>query len=89
MKEYTFLMTTSWRSKHIKANTLREAFKKAKIWLEYQKNFGNTTIKESVSGKEHQTIGEFTGQYQDCKENDCVMSGWKGIKDKKILSQLK
>ena len=81
MKEYTFLMTTSFRSEHIKAHTLREAFKKVKIWHEYHKNFGSEQLKKN--------LGDLNGSYQDAKDDDFVMSGWKQIKDKKIIKQLK
>jgi len=72
MKEYTFLLSKSFRSEHVKANTLREAWGLTKQWY------------KTLSPERKERAGSLTPCYQDCKEGDCVMSGWKQTLDKRI-----
>ncbi|MBA7587632.1 hypothetical protein ES708_29663 [subsurface metagenome] len=72
MREYTFLLSKSFRSKHVKANTLREAWRLTKQWY------------KALSPESKERAGSLTRSYQDCQEGDYVMSGWKQTLDKRI-----
>jgi len=72
MKEYTFLGSHSFRSQHVRAHTLREAWRVTKQWY------------NSLSLEQREHMGHLTHSYQDAKDGDMVMSGWKFTRDKKI-----
>lgn len=75
MREYTFLMSDSTRTPHVKAKNLRTAWKLTKIWHRNETLFRNPKL------------GELTSTYQTCGANDYVMSGWKDTHDKQIKEQ--
>lgn len=64
MREYTFLGTKSFRSEHIKAKNIREAWKKTKLWY------------LNLDKTEKEFFGDLTTTYQYAKENDFYMSNW-------------
>lgn len=76
-REYTFYLTEGFRTYHVKANTLREAWRKTvKYYLGHPK-----TMK---------VLGNLTSMYQSQKHHeDYVLSGWKCTKDKQILNHEK
>jgi len=76
MREYTFLLSSSFRTPHIKAKSLREAYGITKIWYFYQKLFGEKGIKEH--------LGKLTPIYQYANREDYVMSGWLSSNDKSL-----
>jgi len=73
MREYTFLLSNSFRSTHVKARTLREAWNKTNQW------YTALSMEEKAHG------GILTHTYQDCRINDYVLSGWKQSTDKKLM----
>lgn len=70
MREYTFLMSDSFRTPHIFANNLREAWENAKEWHKQE--------------AKKRKLGELIPTYQSAGEGDYVMSGWRDIRDKAI-----
>lgn len=73
MREYTFLGSKSFRSEHVKAKNLREAFIKTKLWY--------FNLSEEMKSR----FGILRGQtYQWCGENDFIMSGWIYSRDNKL-----
>ena len=76
MREYTFLLSSNFRTPHIKANSLRRAYRMTRIWYLYQKIFGKKGIKER--------LGKLTPIYQYADPDDYVMSGWVSSNDKSL-----
>jgi hypothetical protein len=72
MREYTFLLSKSFRSEHVKAKDLREAWKLTKAWY------------NSLSSESKLQAGHLERIYQTCKDGDYVMSGWLATNDKHI-----
>lgn len=72
MQEYTFLLGHSFRSEHVKAKTLREAWSKTKKWY------------AQLSQEEKERAGSLVSLYQFAREGAYVMSRWLETRDKKI-----
>jgi len=72
MNEYTFLTSQSWRSEHVKARTMREAWRIAK------------KQHAALSVEERERYGSLIPHYQSAREGDMVMSGWIPSLDKSL-----
>lgn len=72
MPEYTFLLGHSFRSEHVKANTLREAWSKTKEWY------------AQLDQERKDRAGALLTSYQYAREGDMIMSGWLFSRDKKL-----
>lgn len=74
MREYTFLLSDSFRTPHVQARSLREAYRMTKIWY----------VHETVFRK--RKMGKLLTTYQVTKRgvDSSVMSGWLDSKDKSL-----
>jgi len=75
MPEYTFYLTKGYRSQHVKANNLYQAYLITKRDHDSvaQKMFGNI----------------IPNHYQVASDGDYLMSGWKTSQDKRLLAERK
>ena len=77
MNEYTFLGSHSFRSRHVNAKSLREAFTKTRAWY------------KSLAPDRQKEFGVLRTTYQWGRDGCTALSGWIHSCDKKLKEQVR